>query len=265
MIHFIKRNLPKILVTISCGGVVGTSILAIKNTQKAEEELNIEKTVYNSLNGDNSIDDFKSYKRDVYLKHHITTILSAGATCLCIIGSNHLNKRHELALISVCNLLSETYSDYRHKVIEHHGVEEDRQILHEIAVEHAKPVDIYSCGAFAVPSLSTAELSRSDYLQLFYDGFSRRFFKSTLARVVDAEYNLNRNFCLGDVIPLNEWYEFLGLEQTIEGNELGWFLGVEDDYLWLDFSHERRYLDDGTPYIYIDMMLPPSIKWQEEC
>lgn len=266
MREFIERNLPKILSVLACGGVLGTTYLAVTNTAKAEEELKQErvKSLMKSLDDYSELPEIKKQRRDIYLKHHVSTIASAVATCICIVGSNHLSEMHQAALISAYELINESYGQYRSKVIEHHGIEEHRKILNELAVERANPVNIYSRGSFGCPSLSTAELSKDDKLQLFYDGFSKRYFESTLARVMDAEYNLNRNFCLGEAVPLNEWYEFLGLEQTIEGNELGWFLGVEDEYLWLDFDHDLRYLPDGTSYIYVNMELAPSTRWQEE-
>ena len=35
----LKRYLPTILSFVACGGVIGTSILAVKNQKKVEEEL----------------------------------------------------------------------------------------------------------------------------------------------------------------------------------------------------------------------------------
>ena len=242
-----EEHLPEILSYLACGGVFGTAFLAIKNTQKAEKK---------KAEG---VTD----KKDIYLKSYWPTVLSAVATCGCILGSNGLNEAHKVALASACSMVGESYSQYRNKVIERHGIEEHKEILNSIAAENCKPVDIYSYGSFSSAGLSAYDLSKDDKVQLFYDGFSRRYFNSTLARVMDAEYNLNRNFCLGDVVSLNDWYAFLGLEQTIEGNELGWFLGCEDEYFWLDFDHEERHLEDGTPYIYICMGLEPSTKWQE--
>ena len=265
MNRYLEQKLPAILSILACGGVIGTTALAIHNTKKAEDKIRSEETlqILKKLNGNEQIEGTK-YKRDIYLKCHISTILSGIATCACIIGSNSLSQAHEAALISAYGLINESFERYRGKVIEHHGIEEHRKILDEIAAEDAKMVDIYSVGAFGSPSLSASQLSQHDEIQLFYDGFSKRYFKSTLARVLDAEYNLNRNFTLGDVVLLNDWYAFLGLEQSIEGNELGWFLGMEDEYMWLDFDHDQRYLEDGTPYIYINMELVPSTNWQEE-
>ena len=59
------------------------------------------------------------------------------------------------------------------------------------------------------------------------------FFKHALEQVLLAEYHVNRNMALGALILLNDFYEFLGLERTEYGGEVGWY--VNDDYIWIDF------------------------------
>lgn len=243
----IERYLPSALSVLSCGGVIGTAYLSAENTKKYEKE------IVNSTS-----------KKKTFFKCYWQTILSASATCGCIILSNDISEVARAGLVSACGFISESFAKYREKVIEHHGIEEHKRILNEIAAEECKPVELYSYGALFSPCLNACNLSKDDKVQLFFDGFSRRFFKSTLARVIDAEYNINRNFTLGDVVSLNDWYDFLGLEQTIEGNELAWYMGIEDEVFWLDFDHEERYLDDGTPYVYLTMAYEPNTRWQEE-
>ena len=62
-----------------------------------------------------------------------------------------------------------------------------------------------------------------------------------MREVMDAEYHLNRNLALRDYASLNEFYEFLGLPPTTDGEKLGWNLYIGPEiygYSWVDFYHE---------------------------
>lgn len=75
----------------------------------------------------------------------------------------------------------------------------------------------------------------------FYDPFSMRYFERTIDEVLEAEYHLNRNFILRGDASMNEFYRFLGLEETPDGDEYGWSQCVGFDvygYQWIDFCHD---------------------------
>ena len=89
---------------------------------------------------------------------------------------------------------------------------------------------------------------------LFYEPISDRYFESTLCDVIYAEYLLNYDFCNRDNVLLNEWYQLLGLEPTIEGNELCW--DVDAGYSWIHFDN-RLSASNGRSYIRINIAYPP--------
>ena len=97
----------------------------------------------------------------------------------------------------------------------------------------------------------------------FYDSFSQRYFESTIEKVIQAEYHLNRNFMFAGVIPLNDFYEFLGLEKTELGDAVGWS-NCNGDIYWIDFDHHRLTLDDGMEIYVIDMVFEPTAEWMED-
>lgn len=267
----IKRYLPTILSFLACGGVVGTAVLAVKNHEKAKEQM-IE--TINFYAGDNKDEPYLSTTKDadisekekliIYAKAHIPTALMGIGTMACIMGSNGINHNVQAGMISAYGLLNESYKDYRNNVIETHGVKEHKRIIDSIAVEKANPPYLSSMGFVTHSQLNDADISKTQPKQLFYDEYSRRYFESTLSQVIEAEYHINRNFCLGKVVTANEWYEYLGIEQTIEGNELAWYLGTEEELFWLDFDNTLCVMPDGTEYISISMVEGPSLKWQEE-
>ena len=91
----------------------------------------------------------------------------------------------------------------------------------------------------------------------------RKDFESTIEKVIQAEYHLNRNFMFAGVIPLNDFYEFLGLEKTELGDAVGWS-SCNGDIYWIDFNHHRLTLDDGMEIYVIDMVFEPTAEWMED-
>lgn len=99
--------------------------------------------------------------------------------------------------------------------------------------------------------------------KLFYDGYSNRFFESTIEQVMSAEYHLNRNYVLRGYTVLNELYEFLGLDDTEEGSVLGW-APIDDGMYWIDFNHHKARLKDGTEYYILQMPFAPRANYHED-
>lgn len=96
-----------------------------------------------------------------------------------------------------------------------------------------------------------------------FNSFSQRYFESTIEKVIQAEYHLNRNFMFAGVISLNDFYEFLGLEKTELGDAVGWS-NCNGDIYWIDFNHHRLTLDDGMEIYVIDMVFEPTAEWMED-
>lgn len=267
----LKRYLPTILSFLACGGVVGTAVVAVKNHEKAKNSIKESQTTEVLIVDMNEPVPYKNYKPltekekfIIYAKAHIPTALMGIGTMACIMGSNGINHNIQAGMISAYGLLNESYKDYRNNVIETHGVKEHKRIIDSIAVEKANPPYLSSMGFATNSQLNDADISKTQPKQLCYDEHSRRYFESTLSQVIEAEYHINRDFCLGKVVTANEWYEYLGIEQTIEGNELAWYLGTEEELFWLDFDNTLCVMPDGTEYISISMVEGPSLKWQEE-
>lgn len=80
--------------------------------------------------------------------------------------------------------------------------------------------------SYGFASSSSLEFEDADEEpRLFYDSFSNRYFQATFSQVLQAEYHLNRNFALmGGFVPLNMFYEFLGIEPKQDFAGLGWWV-----------------------------------------
>ena len=92
---------------------------------------------------------------------------------------------------------------------------------------------------------------------LFYDLSSKKYFITTMAAVLNAQYHVNRNLSICGCCSLNEYLSFLGLNEVDEGDELGWditYMVEEMECYWLDFNNYKTTLEDGLECIIIDTM-----------
>lgn len=140
---------------------------------------------------------------------------------MCILGSNVLNQRTQASLSSAYAIVDQSYRDYRNKVKELYGEETDNRIIEAIAVDKAKHIYI-NASYLDGPCDSSLEEESSGKPVLWYEEYSKRFFRASLEQVLAAEYHVNRNYILGGLNVLNDLYSLLGLEETDFGEEMGW-------------------------------------------
>lgn len=238
---FLKRNGSIILSVLGGAGVVATAVTAAKATPKAIKLIE----VYEEQKGEN-LTTLEKVK--VAGPNYIPAILIGVGTIACIFGANVLNKRTQASLMSAYALIDNSYKEYKKKATELYGDEMHKEVISSITK------DKY-----------TDDIHVSDDKQLFYDEFSHRYFESTLEDVIKAEYNTNRQLQRNGEVYLNEYYEFLGLEPTPVGTELGWSSGILESHYcaeWIEFDHWKVILEDGLECCIITLRYEPVIDFE---
>lgn len=238
--RFFKQNGSTILTCIGGFGVIATSVLVAKATPKALKRLE-------KVEEEKGEDLTKLEKVKVAGPAYIPAVLTGASTIACIFGANMLNKRQQASLASAYALLDRSYKDYKKKVEELYGEEAGVRIREELAKDKYEGLE---------------DIDFGDDKQLFYDGFSGRYFQSTLADVIQAEYDTNKQLINNGGVYLNEFYEFLGLDEISAGNELGWSSGILSSMYWaywIEFDHEKVVMDDGLECYIITMRYEPVI------
>lgn len=237
---FLSKNASTILTIVGGVGVVGTAVLAAKATPKAlalVEEAKVEKG-----------EELTTWETVKAAGPAYAPAVAVGVgTLMCVFGANVLNKHQQAAVTSAYALINESYNQYRGKLKELYGEEAHNKIVDAIAVEKAEEVRVYNNSIATLCDLSVEDGTSES--RLFYDDFANRCFESTIERVMNAEYHINRNLVLRGYVTLNEFYEFLGLAPTEYGNTVGW--SIDDDMYWIDFNHRKSLLDDDTLEVYI--------------
>lgn len=233
--------------------MVATSVMAVKATPKAVRMLEeAEKEKGQALTRLEIV--------QVAGPSYIPAAITGLGTIACIFGANALNKRQQAALMSAYALLDSSYKEYKNKLKELYGEETHQNVVNAIAVE--KTNDVHVTGSYLGTICDLSAEENDSEPRLFYDEHSSRYFESTIERVMAAEYHLNRNYILRGYSYLNEFYEFLGLEETDYGSVLGWAPNDEGMY-WIDFNHRKAELDNGLNVYIIEMPFEPTYDFLE--
>lgn len=250
---FIKRNSATILSFMAVAGVVATAVTTARATPKAIAALENER---NNKGGKLTVVE----KAKTAIPIYIPPIVTGTATIMCILGSNVLNQHSQASMVSAYALTNQAYQDYRQKVRDMYGEETDHKIIEAIAVDKAEHMHVtasYLCG-----DCDTSLEENSSKPVLWYEEYSKRFFEASLEQVLTAEYHVNRNYILRGYNVLNELYDFLGLEPTDFGNEMGWIPTDEGEY-WIEFNHRKAQLEDGTVFYILEMPFEPRLDYDE--
>lgn len=239
---FLGRNASTILTCIGGIGVVATAVLTAKATPKAITRIALAKE-------EKGEELTKFEKVQVAAPSYVPAVLMGVSTIACIFGANVLNKRNQAALMSAYALLDNSYKDYKKKVVDLYGEEADVEVRTGIAK------DKYEEGSMQVHPGN----------QLFYDEFSGRYFESTMEKLISAQYSINRQISLTGGAYLNEFYAELDIPPTDYGEHLGWSSGLLCDYQWsdwLEFGHEKTYIDDDLECIMVTFSMEPMFDFE---
>ncbi len=234
--HFFQKNGSLILTCMGAAGVVATAISAAKCTPKAIDIL------YDCKKEDED-------KLHTILRVAPTYIPAAGiaiGTIACIFGANALNRRQQAMLISAYGYLDQRFRQYRKEVKEIYGEEAETEI-----------------NRAACKKLT--ENTPAKETRLFYDPYSNRYFERTMLEVIEAEMLLNRDYTLHGYCTLNNFYYFLGLDLTDEGDMEGWSADYIFDlmgYAWVDFNHTPTTMADGLECLIIQPAFDPEPLFQ---
>lgn len=241
----LQRSSPAILTALGIVGVVGTTVMAVRATPKA---LRLIKAKKNELNTDELT---PAELVQTTWKCYIPSALVGAGTIACIVGIGVMDRRNQAALSSAYAMLNESYKQYRQAAKKVYGEDADNKIHAEMTKDAY--VHTYDMG-FQVYNMDMDPMS--EHL-LFYDLASKKYFNTTMAAVLNAQYHVNRNLSIKGDCSLNEYLSFLGLDGVDNGDEIGWdisYMIEEMECYWLDFDNQKTTLEDGLECIVIDTM-----------
>lgn len=236
----IKKHLPTIFTGLGVVGSAAVGVSAAMAQHKVEEEL-YDLRYYKLEDG---IEPAKKDYVKTYAKNYWSTAVIFALTSGCIVGSNKLNQKQYKTLLNAYGGLGAGFAAYRGAVINEFGQEKDQELVeNSIAImdnEH------YIC--WNKQTVPGKEL-------LFYEPYSKIYFRAQERDVILAEYHLNRKFAMGGgTAYVDDLLYFLGIAPNSRTKDLGWT--AEHGYYWIDVKHAFIGKRNGEDCYEIEYLFP---------
>jgi len=222
-------NSPTILTTLSVTGTLATAYLSGKATLKANKILN---------DAQNERDPFEDdYKMDLrekvalVWKEFVPAAGVAVVTIACMVAANRIGARRVAALATAYTIAEKAAVTYKDKVVETIGKKKEEAVRTAIAQDEIDRHPISRETVFV-------EGGGGD---LFRDGWSGRYFNSTVARLEKAANQINSTLNSDFSATLSDFYDQVGLDRTDESDMVGWNSDcpLELEFTWASTPDER--------------------------
>ena len=248
MQHTLGKYSPQILTGIGVAGMITTVVLAVKATPKALELIEDKKEELDA--GKLTVVDTVKTAWKPYVPAVVTGVLST----VCIIGGNAVGTRRTAALAAAYKISETALHEYKDAVVETIGEEKAKEVKEKVAQNKLdknpvveKQIIVTNKGTF-----------------LCYDSLSGRYFQSDIETIRKAQNDINDYLFSEDYASLNMFYDFLGLEHTRLGAELGW--KIDSGTLQIEFdstlaSDKSQGIAPGTPCLVLDYNVAPKYEF----
>ena len=252
--NMVGKNSPTILTVLSIGGLILTTVMAVRATPKVldlckDEEWKLERDYRDNSKNAEEV-EIRLTKWEVFKIAWPCYIPSAAmglATVASIIGAHSINIKRNAALTSAYYLSETALKEYQTKIIKVIGEKKAQLIKDEIAQDHVdktkkdnKTVIITGNGQTLCLDLTTG-----------------RYFRSSVDKIKKAENEINYRLLDEMTMSLNEIYDCLGLDHVDVGGEVGWDINKDGK---LEFDISACLSEDDEPCITIGFKARPNYR-----
>ena len=246
----LQTKSPGLLFGAGIVGVIGSTVLACRATLKMEEVLGEAKSKLDMAKGlehaDYSERDRQKDITTIYVQSGVKVlraygpaIIVGGLSIAALTSSHNILSRRNAALMSAYAAMEKGFAEYRARVVEKYGEDEDRNMRYGSRTEVVKEGKV-------THQITRVGTDTPSIYARFFDQMSSSWSK-------EPEYNLvfltcQQNYA-NDLLRsrghvfLNEVYDLLGIPRSEAGAVVGWILGVGDDYIdfgvWDDRTNSR--------------------------
>lgn len=242
----LKKHSPEILVVTGVIGVVASAVLACKATTKATAIIEQDKKDTEAIKQWENHRELvpvdynnEDAKKDIAIVHAKTSlkiaktyapaVILGGLSITCILASNNILRKRNVALAAAYTTLDNSFKGYRQRVIERFGEELDRELKYNIKTKEVeeKVVDEKGKEKTVKKTIDTVDPKGeigSPYAFFFDNG--------CLGWQKDAEHNkwyvlqqqnyANEKLKANGYLFLNDVYDMFGVPRTKAGQIVGW-------------------------------------------
>lgn len=261
----LEKNSPKILFGAGLVGMVGSTVLACRATLKLEEVLDtgkvdlkkartLEHEDYSEKDREKDISIIYVQTSMKVVRLYAPSLVVGTAAVAALVQSHSILSRRNVALTAAYAALEKGFAEYRQRVVEKYGEEEDRNLRYG-----TREVEVIEDGK-KKKAIRVGEGEPSIYAR-FFDPLSAEWSK-------EPEYNLiflkcQQNY-VNDLLRarghvfLNEVYDKLGIPRSKAGSVVGWILigDVKDNFIdfgvWDSEGTVRDFVNGREASILLD-------------
>ena len=237
------QHSPEILTGIGIAGMIATTVMAVRATPKAIKLIEEKAYENDALACELTIQD----KVKSCWKCYIPSVVTGISSVACLIGASSVNARRNAALAAAYTISDSALREYREKVVETIGEKKEQALKESIAKDKVDKDPVTTREVIITEKGNT----------LCYDGIFGRYFKSDIETIKRAVNKINRTIVTDMYVPLNDFYDEIGLSPTKIGYDLGW--NIDDGEIDVEFSSQLA--DDGTPCLVIGYNVAPKYNY----
>ena len=231
MEKILRKNAPDLLLTVGVCSLIGSTIMAVKSTPKANRILEEKK------------DSTKIEKLKAVAPCYTSSALLACAGTVSIICSRNITKNRFTAMATAYTVTSSTLRSFKKNLEEVVEPEKVKIIKSKVAKDNLKE------------SKNDIPVNDGDKKPLFFDSTSGRFFRSTINDIDRVVNELNKQMMNDMSIRLNDFYNEIGLDRIKIGEDLGWNI----DKGLIEVRYDSTIADNDEPCIVLDYELTHEI------
>lgn len=243
----LKKHSPEILVVTGVIGVVTSTVMACKATTKVNDIVTESKETINKIHDcvgkGLHTSDGEEYTQEVankdlaivytqtawkFVKLYGPSVLLGAASIGCMVGSNRILRKRNVALAAALTTVEKSFKDYRGRVIDRFGKDLDRELRFGIKAKEVQETVADENGNETTVT-KTVEVvdpntAHSLYSIVFCEGNNGWTKNAELNKVflIQQQNWANDKLRLRGYLTLNEVYEMVGAPTTAYGQIAGW-------------------------------------------
>ena len=243
----LKKHSPEILVVAGVIGTVTSAVMACKATLKVNDVIDETKetveTIHDCIGKGLKTADGEEYTQEVankdltivyiqtgwkFAKLYGPAVLLGVASIGCMVGSNQILRKRNIALGAAFTAMDKSFKEYRGRVIEKFGKDLDRELRFNTKAKQIEETVVDENGKESTVT-KTVEIvdpnvTHSIYSVVFCEGNTGWTKNAELNKVflLQQQNYANDKLRLNGVLTLNEVYDMIGAPRTAYGQLAGW-------------------------------------------
>ena len=242
-----KKHSPEILAVTGVVGVVTSAVMACKATTKVNDIINEAKEtvdkIHESVGKGLHTSDGEKYTEEVakkdltivyaqtglkFVKLYGSSVALGIASIACLLGSNHILRKRNLALAAALTNVATSFKEYRGRLVDRFGKDVDRELRFGIKAKEIEETVVDKDGNETTVT-KTVEVvdpntAHSLYSIVFCEGNTGWTRNAELNKVflIQQQNWANDKLKMNGVLTLNEVYDMVGAPRTAYGQIAGW-------------------------------------------